>query len=72
MKNKYKAYTIIHQPETEVYTGINGHIVIKQYDLLEEEQIVIFNPDNVKAIIQTLEDISITEHGVKVKDIQED
>jgi hypothetical protein len=61
-KEEFEVKKIIEQPETEIYWGGNGHLVIKQVDfIMDNESIILVSPNNVKGLINILNEM-LTEY----------
>lgn len=46
----------MEQPQTEVYVGDTGYIVVRQSDWRDEEMVVLIDPANAEAIAAAILD----------------
>lgn len=52
--NDRGAMIVAWQAETHVYAGDTGYVVIKQVNEMEDDSVILIDPQNVEAIIEAM------------------
>lgn len=71
MSNK-RNLIVAHQPETYVYVGDTGYIVVKQQDWQENDMLILIDPQNAAAIADAIKSYVKAAEQAQIEWIQGD